>query len=73
MNCLMVLFFIICVGLLLYPYISNHIVNVRQMKTVHSGDSRVEAMPQEKIDKMKCDALAYNRRRIRRSRNTSRC
>lgn len=62
MNCLMVLFFIICVGLLLYPYISNHIVNVRQMKTVHSGDSRVEAMPQENIDKMKSDALAYNRR-----------
>ena len=59
-NVFMTVFFIICVGALLYPYISNEYNNRNQEDHIFTYDRIVSEMDQDKTQMLLAEANAYN-------------
>ena len=62
LNALIALFFMVCVALLLYPYISNHIMYARQYEKIVSYDNRSTKMDEETRQSYLSAANVYNKK-----------
>lgn len=62
LNALIALFFMVCVALLLYPYISNHIMYARQYEKIVSYDNRSTKMNEETRQSYLSAANVYNKK-----------
>lgn len=50
------------VGILMYPSVSNYLIEVNGSRAVSDYDAAVQAMPKERYDQLIADARAYNER-----------
>lgn len=62
LNVLTVVFFLLCIALLFYPYISNHIMYARQYEKIVSYDDRAVKMDEEMKQSYLSAAREYNKR-----------
>ena len=62
LNSLIAVFFLLCILLLLYPYVSNLFIGAAQRETFFSYDSRTSQMTDEEKEALIAAALRYNKR-----------
>lgn len=62
LNLLIAVFFLLCVSLLLYPYVSNLFIGAAQSEIFYSYDSRTLLMTDEEKEALIAAALRYNKR-----------
>ena len=62
LNSLIAVFFLLCILLLLYPYVSNLFIGAAQRETFYSYDSRTLLMTDEEKEALIAAALRYNKR-----------
>lgn len=62
LNLMIAMFFIACVTLLLYPFVSNHLMYARQYERIVSYDNRSNKMDDEEKQRYLSAARAYNER-----------
>ena len=62
LNSLIAVFFLLCILLLLYPYVSNLFIGAAQRETFYSYDSRTSQMTDEEKEALIAAALRYNKR-----------
>ena len=60
-NIIIVALFLICVSLLLYPYISGLFVSNAQKEVCVSHDNRTRELPEAEKKRLLADALSYNK------------
>ena len=62
LNSLIAVFFLLCILLLLYPYVSNLFIGAAQSEIFYSYDSRTSQMTDEEKEALIAAALRYNKR-----------
>ena len=60
-NVFIVALFLICISLLLYPYISGLFVSTAQKEVCVSYDNRTRELPEAEKKRLLADALSYNK------------
>ena len=60
-NIIIISLFLICESLLLYPYISSFLVSNSQKEVCFSYDNRASELPEAEKERLRADALSYNK------------
>ena len=60
-NVFIIALFLICISLLLYPYISSFLVSNSQKEVCFSYDNRASELPEAEKKRLLADALSYNK------------